>query len=404
MILSLRDVRHDLGRFLLTAVGLGLLLAIVLAMTGIYNGMIVDATVLPDALGADLWIVQRDTRGPFAESSRVPAELEVRARAVPGVRLARAFSSQTIQREREGGGRLRFTAVGLAWPDDRGERLPIVEGRALGDPHFEMVADASLGIALGERVRLGRDPYTVVGIARGMISSGGDPLAFFTLADAQRIQYDPPGEAVRLEREARAARLRASELGRDPEAVRRSRGPAASIPALGPPAVAAVLVDVASGADREAVRAAIAAWPDVTVYTAAGERDLLLRGVIDRASRQIGLFRALLVVISAILMGLIIYTMTLDKLHSIALLKLLGARPTVILGMILEEALLLGLLAYGVALVAAALTFEHFPRRIVLEDEHRLSLLGVVIAISVAASLVGIKKALSADPNQVLAS
>ncbi|MCI0589113.1 MAG: ABC transporter permease, partial [Planctomycetes bacterium] len=116
MNLSIRDVRHDLGRFLLTAVGLGLLLAIVLAMTGIYNGMVVDATALPDALEADLWIVQRDTRGPFAELSRVAPELEVRARAVPGVRLARAFASHTIQREREDGGRLRFTAVGLAFP------------------------------------------------------------------------------------------------------------------------------------------------------------------------------------------------------------------------------------------------------------------------------------------------
>jgi putative ABC transport system permease protein len=57
MNLAIRDIRQDLGRFVLTTLGLGLLLTIVLAMTGIYNGMIVDATTLPDTLGADLWLV-----------------------------------------------------------------------------------------------------------------------------------------------------------------------------------------------------------------------------------------------------------------------------------------------------------------------------------------------------------
>jgi len=402
--LSLRDVRHDLGRFLLTAVGLGLLLAIVLAITGIYNGMVADATALPDSLGADLWIVQRDTRGPFAELSRVALDLEDRARAVPGVLRARAYLSHTLQRERPGGGLLRFTAVGLSWPLDRGERLLISEGRPIREPHFEVVADRSLGLPLGERLRLGRDAYAVVGLTQGMLSSGGDPLLFFTLADAQRVQYEAANEAVRLEREARAARVRTSDLGRDLTNVRRAQGAAAGIPALGPPQVAAVMVDLAPGADPDRVQASLRAWADVTVYTAEEQRTLLLRGVIDRARRQIGLFRGLLVVISTILMGLIIYTMTIDKLHSIALLKLLGARRSVILGLILEQALLLGLGAYAIALLLAATTFAHFPRRVVVGDADRLGLLAVVAAISVGASLVGIRKALAADPNQVLAS
>lgn len=404
MNLSLRDIRHDLGRFLLTGVGLGLLLAIVLAMTGIYNGMVADGTALPDSFGADLWVVQRDTRGPFAELSRVAPDLEDRARTVPGVQRARSYVSHTLQRERPGGGLLRFTAIGLSWPLDRGDQVPISEGRSIREPHFEMVADRSLGLPLGERVRLGRETYTVVGIAQGMLASGGDPLVFFTLADAQRVQSEVANEAVRLEREARVARVRGSELARDPESVRRARGTTSGIPALGPPAVAAVMIDLATGADPDAVRASLRAWPDVTVYTTEEQRALLLQGVIDRARRQIGLFRGLLVVISTILMGLIIYTMTIDKLHSIALLKLLGARRTVIAGLILEQALLLGLVAYLIALVLAATTFSYFPRRVVIGDAERLGLLLVVAAISVGASMVGLWKALAADPNQVLAS
>jgi hypothetical protein len=65
MNLALRDLRHQLRRFVATGVGLGLLFAVVLAMGGIYRGLVEDATVLVDLMGADLWIVQRGTRGPF---------------------------------------------------------------------------------------------------------------------------------------------------------------------------------------------------------------------------------------------------------------------------------------------------------------------------------------------------
>ena len=95
MNLATQDIRHNLGRFLLTGVGIGLLLMIVLGMSGIYRGMIDDAMIVVDRVGADLWVVQRGTRGPFAEISRVPALLEHRLLAVPGVASARSVVSHT---------------------------------------------------------------------------------------------------------------------------------------------------------------------------------------------------------------------------------------------------------------------------------------------------------------------
>jgi len=401
--LAVRDVRHDSSRFLLTAVGLGLLLTVVLAMTGIYNGIILDATALPDSLGADLWIVQRNTRGPFAELSRIPSGLEERARTVPGVASVRTYVSHTIQRALPDGTALRFNAVGLSWPDDRGADLPIVQGRAIAQPHYELLVDRSLGLSLGQRITLGRDEYVVVGITEGLLASGGDPVAFFTRSDAQRIQNDVSNEALRLEREARTARVRDSALGRDPEFVRRAGEAAAVIPALAPLPVSAVMVNVAPGVSVESVGARLRGWQDISVFTQAEQHALILGGIVEKTRRQIGLFRGLLVVISAILMGLIIYTMTVDKLHSIALLKLLGARSSVILGMILQEALLLGGIAYVLALVLGEAAFHLFPRRVVVGAEHQLALLGVVFIISVVASVVGMKKALAADPDEVLA-
>ena len=88
MNLAYKDIRKNLGRFVMTTVGIGMLLMIVMGMAGIYRGLLEDATLLIRRIGADLWVVQQDTRGPFAELSRVPSNLVYRVRAVPGVSRA----------------------------------------------------------------------------------------------------------------------------------------------------------------------------------------------------------------------------------------------------------------------------------------------------------------------------
>ena len=403
MNLASRDIRHNFGRFVLTTIGLGLLLMLVMGMGGIYRGLVQEATLLVDRIDTDLWVVQRNTRGPFAEISQIPFTMEDRIRAVPGVLNSRAFVSTTIQRERNGQP-LRITVQGLSWPEDRGQWLPLVAGRALGQARYEMLADESLKLPIGAKVKLAKDIYTVVGLTRGMSSPAGDSMAFFTLQDAQSIQFDQPGEAVRLERAARYSRATRIDLGRSqPQVVQRSLGPSSAIPALGPSPISAVLVKVRPGVDPSQVQTIIAKWPDVSVYTSDGERSLLVGGIVDRSRRQLGLFRALLIIVSGIIMALILYTLTLDKLHDIAMLKLMGARNGVILGLILQQALLLGALGYVVAYYVGQWLFPLFPRRVVIIPEDLWLLAGVVAGISVLASLLGIAKALRVEPNEVLA-
>jgi putative ABC transport system permease protein len=403
MNLAGRDIRHNFGRFVLTTIGLGLLLMLVMGMGGIYRGLVQEATLLVDRIDADLWVVQKNTRGPFAEISQIPANMEDRIRAVPGVLSSRDFVSTTIQRERSGQP-LRITVQGLSWPEDRGQWLPIVAGRALGQGHYETIADESLKLPLGEKIHLAKDTYTVVGHTRGMNSPAGDGMAFFTLHDAQAIQFDQPGEAVRLERSARYGRAERIDLGRSqPQVIERSLGPSSEIPALGPSVISAVLVKVRPGVNPNQVGSVIGKWPDVSVYSSNGQRNLLVSGIVDRARRQLGLFRILLIIVSAIIMALILYTLTLDKLHDIAMLKLMGARNSVILGLILQQALLLGVLGYGVAYVIGHWAFPLFPRRVILVTNDLWLLAGIVVGISVLASLLGIAKALSVEPHEVLA-
>jgi putative ABC transport system permease protein len=293
--------------------------------------------------------------------------------------------------------------LGLDWPSDKGEWLPLVAGRPLGQNHYELIADRLLRLALGEQVRLGKETYTVVGITKGMVSQGGDGMAFVTIDDAQAIQYDVPGESVRLERAARPARAKVADIGRtQPQVLERAAGPASGIPALSPPQVSAVMIGLESPADIAAVTSIISSWPDVAVLSREDQQELMLTGVVDRQRRQIAMITMLLMFAAAIVLTLIVYTLTLDRLPAIALMKLIGAPNRVVLGMVMEQAFLIGFAGYGMGYLLGMLVLPHFPRRVVLDQADLLQLAGIVAGMCLLGSLLGIWRAARVNPGEVL--
>jgi putative ABC transport system permease protein len=166
--------------------------------------------------------------------------------------------------------------------------------------------------------------------------------------------------------------------------------------------ISAVLVKVKPGYNIDAVAERIEAWPDVSVYTEDGQKQLLLKGFVDRSRRQLGLFKALLLIISTVIMALILYTLTLDKVHDIAMLKLIGARNSVALGLIMQQALLLGGIGFCIAYILGQRLFPYFPRRVVLVNYDLYMLALIVFVISILSSLLGIWRAMRADPSEIL--
>lgn len=92
-----RDILHGWGKFVLTGFGLGLLIGVTLTMGGVYRGMVDDARVLLDNSGADLWVVQQDTLGPYAESSSIYDDLWRSVAGMKGVEAAANVTYLTTQ-------------------------------------------------------------------------------------------------------------------------------------------------------------------------------------------------------------------------------------------------------------------------------------------------------------------
>ncbi len=402
MNLAYRDVRRHLWRYLGTSLGLGMLFTVVLAMGGIYNGLVADATALARLMDTDLWVVQRDTWGPFADTSQLDPSTEDRVAAVAGVASARSYTYQAIQREHDGKA-LRLALVGLAWPEDHGENLPLAAGRPLQQAHGEMIVDASLGLPIGERIHLGTETYTVVGVTRQALTTGGDSVGFLTVADAHLVVADRPPDAMISERQRRLERLRLTDLGRGQPALEElAVDPSWRPPALAPALISAVLVRVEAPHRMQEVQRALAAWPDVAVYTQEEQERLLLHGVVRKARAQLGMFSAILTLTAAVLVAMVVYNLTLEKTHDIAILKLMGASTGRLGVMVLQEAWVLGGLAYLIALVIGHYAFPHFARRIVLTPTLLQAAPLLVLFVTTAASGLGIFYALRVDASKAL--
>ena len=398
MNLAIRDIRYHRGRFILTSIGLGLLLGVVISMGGIYRGLIADALAILNANRADIWVVQQDTNGPFAESSRLPEDIKYRIAAVPGVASVSPLALQTIQIERNGKP-FRFFLIGYGMGSFGGPPS-LIAGRNINQKHYEMVVARSMKIGMGEKIRLGQNDYTVVGIAENIVSSSGDPAAYVTLADAQDIQFKKSNHAIRNERAKIAAGADALPTFSQQQADSLTENIIAATESTH--TVNTVMVRLEAGADLKEVQERIERWNYLRAISDAEQTTILSKGMIEKARMQLGLFRVILLIISGVIISLIIYTSTLDKIRVIATLKLIGSQNRVIIGMILQQSLLMGILAYGIGYVVILLTYEKFPRRIVLETFDLQSLFVIVMVICTISSFVGIRKALKVEPAEAL--
>lgn len=398
MELALKDIRRHLGKFLATIAGVATLLAIVLVMNGIYRGNIEDGVWLIDNTATDLWVVEGGRGGPFNESSRMPLDSWRSVAATPGVRQASPMVVYTAQRALGGGASQQFTVIGYDVFGGLGGPGRLVQGRALRAAHGELVADRKLGLALGQPVVLGNDRYTVVGITRSAVDASGNPLAYLSLPDAQKVQFEQDSHAIVA---ARAAALRQLERQglRDAQA-------AALLPLVtgGGSTINAVLVRLAPGADAGAVARHVRAWLHLNVYTTAQERTLMLQGRLSRMSAVLGLFRSLLVLVSIVMIALIVYVLTIGKIRSIATLKLIGAPNHVIVRLIMTQSMLLTLGGFALAYVLRELVAPGFPRTLAFTGVETAATFAAMLVGGVLASLLAVWHALRTPAQLALGS
>ena len=392
-----RDILHAWGKFVFTGIGLGLLIGVTLTMAGVYRGMVDDAKVLLDNSRAQLWVVQKDTLGPYAEPSSTYDDVWRGIRGMDGVARAANVTYLTMQVVHASGDvRAMVTGITMDGPGTPGWPPYLVAGRQITRGHYEAVADVTARFKLGDTIRIRRNKYTVVGLTRRMVSSSGDPMVFIPLKDAQEAQFLKDNDAIWQSRRRTADNPAFNRPG--------NAGVLAAVNATqsSSNSVNAVLVQLAPGVDAESVAATIRRWQRYTVHTRAQMEQILIGKLIATSARQIGMFLVILAIVSAAIVAFIIYTLTLGKIREIAVLKLIGTKNRTIAGMILQQALALGMIGFVVGKITATLWAPIFPKYVLLVPSDSASGFVAVMVICVLASLIAIRAALKVDPAEAV--
>lgn len=352
--LAQRDIAHSLGKFLTTSAGIGMLLGVVLIMIGVYRGLVDDANVLLKDTQANLWIVQQDTLGPFAEDSRLHEDIKYQIKAFEGVKNVSALTFQNLQLYRNNQP-IRVFAMGYDIHSFYTPHL-LIEGRPILANHYEMIVDQKTGFKLHDEIVIGRDVFNVVGITKDAVSSSGDLMVYFSLPDAQKLQFLSSNEQIRNDR---------------------ARG----IKTTDTTTINAIIATVEEGADLKAIGQEIERWKHVKVFTQEEQSSLLTKNLIERSAKQIGMFTVILLLVASVIISLIIYTMTMGKLKEIAILKLIGASNGVIIKMIVQQSVLLGILSFIAGNLFSHSLMDLFPKRTILMSADAFSLLEIVIIV-----------------------
>ena len=392
-----RDILHAWGKFVFTGIGLGLLIGVTLVMAGVYRGMVDDGKVLLDNSGADLWVVQKGTLGPYAESSSINDDRYRGLLGMPGIAQAANVTYLTMQIGR-GDSDVRAMVVGIApgaagtpgWPPY------LIAGRQITRSHYEAVADIASGFQLGDHLNIRRNQYRVVGLTRRMVSSSGDPMVFIPLKDAQQAQFLKDNDTLwqnRRRTEANPAFNRAEVPGLL-AAINASQETSQS--------VNAVLVRLQPGQAADQAAEAIRRWKRLTAYTRPQMEAILIGKLIATSAKQIGMFLIILALVSAAIVAFIIYSLTMDKIREIAVLKLIGTKNRTIAAMIMQQSLALGLIGFVVGKITATFAAPFFPKYVLLIPQDSVVGFFAVLTICVLASLIAIRMALKVDPAEAI--
>ena len=341
LITALRDVQWRLRRFIIAAIGTGLVFALTLIITGLTHGFRVEAQRVVDSLGIETYLIPTGAVGPFMGSSRFP-EAETRVVAqLPGVEAAvPMIYGNIILQDRRSPENLNIYGVpehGLGTP-------PIAAGRAPSNPG-EVAMSTTLGRSIGDDVEVGSQVLRIVGLVDKSTTLAGQPNAFLTIAGAQRLMF--AGQPV------------ISAIG--------LRGTPKQIPA----GYASV--------DRQA-------------------RSMTWSARCTGLTWRFRTWRILLWAVAASIVGSLIYLSALERTRDFAVFKALGVATHSVLTGLMLQAVLVALVAAVIGGLLAVVLGPLFPMLVVVTTSTFLSLVATAVVIGLLASLAGVWRAVAVDP------
>lgn len=357
-----RNLLREKGRLVVSCVGVGAAVVLIAVVAGIYDGFHEIATTYIEESGADLIVAQEGSTDLFHSFSILPLNLSDSIASIPGVvsvsplilRLVEVHSGESHSRAAVIG----FQDLGGPWHTIKGTKN-IVPGEIVLD---EIFANRN-GLNVGSTVQINGKNFTVAGISTGT-NVFIQQYAFVTFGDASGLVL-PPGMTnyffVRISEQAISSEI----------------------------------------SDRiQSVS------PGLTVFTNKELASSNSNFINDAFLPILLVLDFVGVLVGVMVIGLTVYTATIEKTKEYGILKAIGATNGQLFKVLLSQSMILSGLGFlaGVA-ITAILTFVigYFAPSVVVSISLNLLVLvlGATLTMGFVASYVPLRRVAHINPAVV---
>lgn len=364
--IALRNLLQEKTRLIISVGGVAFSVTLIMILAGLYQGWQNKIGEYIRAVPADIWVMQSGSEDLFHTPSILPLNLAEDLKHVEGVASAKPFNARRLVAT-VNDSKLNLYVVAFDSANDVGKPARIVDGKP-SPGQGEIIIDRSQRkkIKLGDSVMAAGQTLKVVGFSEGgdLVTSS---FAFALKDDLNKIQKLPE-----------AANLFVIEVnpGEDPDKV------------------------------MENIKSKV---PNVEAVTKDKYVSNNTKIVTDNFLPVILVLLVIGVVVGIAVIGLTIFTSTIEKSREYGVLKAIGMKNRQLYTVVIEQALIAGLIGYA---VGAGLAFglggglgQYVPQFVTQIRWFDVAwVFGLTLLMSVVAAYLPIRRIARIDPAEVFKS
>jgi putative ABC transport system permease protein len=342
---TIADLVYRFRQFLIAVVGVTLVLALALLLSGLASGFSTEISQTVGGFDGNTWILANSAGGRITAFAAFP-ELETLAVSnEPGVHDASPVLLLPSQVAHFGNIDLTVNLAGVAI-GKLGDPAT-TSGHRLTGPG-QAVVDDRLDVPVGSTLDMGGHALQVVGTVADRTLLGGTPMIYVPLSSAQAIVVH--GQSL-------------------------------------------ITAIVARGTPDQ--------LPAGFAYYTSDQVSATTLAQMQSAVASIENTRLLMWILAAVIVGALLYVAALERKQDFAVLKALGASSAKLFGSLLMEAIIVSLIATVLAeFVANALTPFLFSQPVDIKFSAYVTLPIIALAVGALASLSALRRVISADPAE----
>jgi putative ABC transport system permease protein len=208
-----RNLLADRRRLVVATLGVGLAVALILLLEGLWSGLLAQLSAYPDRVGAAFFVRQPGAK--ILDEGAVPLTAAGRVRLIPGVQVASPVLARWTVLDLHGTKRV-VTVIGFT-PGGLGGPWALAKGRNVrgaGEVVMDQALAAEHGITLGGILPVAGRSFRVVGLSSGTRAFMGTGYVFMSLPSAGTLLGQPSAATFVLVRTTDPTRVKAAIAAR----------------------------------------------------------------------------------------------------------------------------------------------------------------------------------------------